>query len=39
MPVPTPFLENGEVDEKVFEELLDFYLASKVKGFFINYAT
>lgn len=36
MPVPTPFLENGEVDEKVFEELLDFYLASKVNAFFIN---
>lgn len=36
MPVPTPFLENGEVDEKVFEELLDFYLASGVNAFFIN---
>jgi len=36
MPVPTPFLENGDVDEKVFEELLDFYLASGVQAFFIN---
>ena len=36
MPVPTPFLENGEVDEKVFEELLDFYLASGIHAFFIN---
>ena len=36
MPVPTPFLDNGEVDEKVFEELLDFYLASGVHAFFIN---
>jgi dihydrodipicolinate synthase/N-acetylneuraminate lyase len=36
MPVPTPFLDNGEVDEKVFEELLDFYLASGVNAFFIN---
>jgi dihydrodipicolinate synthase/N-acetylneuraminate lyase len=36
MPVPTPFLENGEVDEKVFEELLDFYLASGCHAFFIN---
>jgi dihydrodipicolinate synthase/N-acetylneuraminate lyase len=36
MPVPTPFLENGEVDEKVFEELLDFYLASGINAFFIN---
>jgi dihydrodipicolinate synthase/N-acetylneuraminate lyase len=36
MPVPTPFLEDGEVDEKVFEELLDFYLASGVNAFFIN---
>ncbi len=36
MPVPTPFLNDGEVDEKVFEELLDFYLASGVHAFFIN---
>lgn len=36
MPVPTPFLENGEVDEKVFEELLDFYLNSGVNALFIN---
>jgi len=36
MPVPTPFLENGEVDERVFEELLDFYLASGVHALFIN---
>jgi len=36
MPVPTPFLENGEVDERVFEELLDFYLASGINAFFIN---
>lgn len=36
MPVPTPFLENGEVDEKVFEEFLDFYLASGINAFFIN---
>jgi dihydrodipicolinate synthase/N-acetylneuraminate lyase len=36
MPVPTPFLENGDVDEKVFEELLDFYLASGINAFFIN---
>jgi len=36
MPVPTPFLEDGEVDERVFEELLDFYLASGVSAFFIN---
>jgi 4-hydroxy-tetrahydrodipicolinate synthase len=36
MPVPTPFLESGEVDEKVFEELLDFYLASGVHALFIN---
>lgn len=36
MPVPTPFLEDGEVDEKVFEELLDFYLVSGVNAFFIN---
>ncbi len=36
MPVPTPFLEDGEVDEKVYEELLDFYAASGVQAFFIN---
>jgi 4-hydroxy-tetrahydrodipicolinate synthase len=36
MPVPTPFMENGEVDEKVFEELLDFYLSSGVNALFIN---
>ena len=36
IPVPTPFLESGEVDEKLFEELLDFYLASGVHAFFIN---
>ncbi len=36
MPVPTPFLDNGDVDEKVFEELLDFYLASGMNAFFIN---
>jgi dihydrodipicolinate synthase/N-acetylneuraminate lyase len=36
MPVPTPFLEDGEVDEKLFEELLDFYLASGMNALFIN---
>lgn len=36
MPMPTPFLENGEVDEKLFEELIDFYLATGVQALFIN---
>lgn len=36
MPVPTPFLEDGEVDERLFEELLDFYLATGVQALFIN---
>lgn len=36
MPVPTPFLENGEVDERMLEELIDFYLASAVQATFIN---
>ena len=36
MPMPTPFLEDGEVDERMFEELIDFYLASGVQALFIN---
>jgi len=36
MPVPTPFLDDGEVDEKVLEGLIDFYLAARVQAFFIN---
>ena len=36
MPVPTPFLENGEVDERMLEEIIDFYLASAVQATFIN---
>ncbi|MBI4522994.1 MAG: dihydrodipicolinate synthase family protein [Deltaproteobacteria bacterium] len=36
MPVPTPFLEDGELDEKVFEQLVDFYLASGAHALFIN---
>lgn len=36
MPVPTLFLEDGEVDARVFEEILDFYLAAGVQALFIN---
>lgn len=36
MPVPTPFLEDGEVDSGTFQALIDFYLAAGVHALFIN---
>lgn len=36
MPVPTPFLEDGEVDGRMFETLIDYYLSAGLNAFFIN---
>ncbi len=34
IPMPTPFKEDGSVDESGVDALVDFYLASGVQGFF-----
>jgi len=35
IPLPTPFDEKGEVDEKVFREIIDFELRAKVDGLMV----
>lgn len=35
IPMPTPFDERGEVDEKVFREIIDFELRTKVNGLMV----
>lgn len=35
IPLPTPFGERGEVDEKVFREIIDFELRAKVDGLMV----
>jgi 4-hydroxy-tetrahydrodipicolinate synthase len=32
----TPFMENGKIDFRALSQLIDFYLAAGVKGFFAN---
>lgn len=34
--VPTPFLEDGEIDTKILQELLDFYLGAGAHALFVN---
>src|SRR3989338_5628271 len=36
LPLPTPFLENGDLDTRVLEEMVDFYLAKGVHAFFVS---
>jgi dihydrodipicolinate synthase/N-acetylneuraminate lyase len=35
IPLPTPFLENGELDERVLEELVSFYVRAEVNALFV----
>ena len=35
LPLPTVFLDDGRVDERLMRELTDFFLASGVHAFFI----
>ena len=35
IPLPTPFDEKGEVDEKVFREIIDFELRAKADGLMV----